>query len=491
MIALELKFLTGKYHATPWGRNVNEGEVEWPISIFRLSRGIIDVWKRRFPELASSRIERILSALATPPYFHLPPAATSHTRSYLSSNEKDSTAKQKIFDAFVTVERNTPLYMLFHDNLDAEDRNTLDLLLRHLNYIGRSESWISVRLLDSIPDVIWNCRPVWSNIATTSPFVTVPVTCLSTIEHYNNLPLKPERRPWQAAENGEGDCSWLEALCLNTADLLSDGWSDPPAMAWVNYSRNINALTVRPKQKKNSTREIRFVKYAVQSNVLPLIEDTVIIAERIRAAVMSRYKKCNGGNPSDVSASFSGKDKNGSPLTGHDHAFYLPVDEDGDGRIDHVIVHARQPFTTNEIMALDSLRTIWQPNGAEPLRFIMTSTSSSFCPIRSKKWVSVTPFVTSRHYKKNCGSYEKWLLQEVSLECQYNGLPLPNEIKPIPHTFHTIQPKHWWSFKRRRKGGIPLEGHGFILEFEEPVAGGFTIGTFGHFGLGMFMPYSD
>jgi len=30
MLIIELEFPAGRYHANPWGRNVNEGEVEWP-----------------------------------------------------------------------------------------------------------------------------------------------------------------------------------------------------------------------------------------------------------------------------------------------------------------------------------------------------------------------------------------------------------------------------------------------------------------------------
>ena len=34
----------------------------------------------------------------------------------------------------------------------------------------------------------------------------------------------------------------------------------------------------------------------------------------------------------------SGKDAAGKPLKGHHHAFYVPTDEDGDGRLDHLTV---------------------------------------------------------------------------------------------------------------------------------------------------------
>ena len=45
-----------------------------------------------------------------------------------------------------------------------------------------------------------------------------------------------------------------------------------------------------------------------------------------------------------VSRLFAGKSRDGEPLKGHRHAFYLPADEDGDGQqdtVDHVLPHAR------------------------------------------------------------------------------------------------------------------------------------------------------
>ena len=37
-ITIKLTFPGGRYHATPWGRHVNEGVPEWPPSPWRLLR---------------------------------------------------------------------------------------------------------------------------------------------------------------------------------------------------------------------------------------------------------------------------------------------------------------------------------------------------------------------------------------------------------------------------------------------------------------------
>jgi CRISPR-associated protein Csb2 len=55
MLVVELRFLTGRYHATPWGRNVNEGATEWPPSPYRLVRALYDAWKRKRPDWPAER----------------------------------------------------------------------------------------------------------------------------------------------------------------------------------------------------------------------------------------------------------------------------------------------------------------------------------------------------------------------------------------------------------------------------------------------------
>ena len=87
MNAIKIRFLAGRFHATPWGRNVNEGEVEWPPSPFRLARALLDVWYRRFPELPRERVEAVLRLLAGAPGFALPPATAAHSRFFMSANK--------------------------------------------------------------------------------------------------------------------------------------------------------------------------------------------------------------------------------------------------------------------------------------------------------------------------------------------------------------------------------------------------------------------
>ena len=52
MIAIRMGFLTGRFHATPWGYHLNEGVVEYPPSVWRLLRSLVATFYRVFPDRA-------------------------------------------------------------------------------------------------------------------------------------------------------------------------------------------------------------------------------------------------------------------------------------------------------------------------------------------------------------------------------------------------------------------------------------------------------
>jgi CRISPR-associated protein Csb2 len=475
MLNIELQFLAGRYHATPWGRNVNEGEVEWPPSPYRLARALVDVWKRRRPEWKEDRVEPLLSAFEGVPRFLLPPATTAHTRSFLSSNERDVTSRQLVFDAFVTMERGDKLIMGFDSTLSPYEKEDLVSLLAELNYLGRSESWIRARIIEGPEDVAWNCGPASDRLVARAE--NVRLACLRPKGNY------------EANIQAMTGYRWMDALCLTSDALLQEGWSDPPALSWVDYQRPGDALLPVFKKKAPALQsKFRVAKFALSSKVLPRIQETVSFAERIRGHLMGIHKRIRDDNPALVSPRLSGKDTEGKPLKGHQHAFYLPLDEDGDGRLEHLIVAVSEPFDGAELAALDRLRSVWQSGGRPDVNLVLVSLASEPLAYRSSTWVSVTPFVTSRHYRKGRGSFKEWLCGEITKECGFHGLPQPINIEWIPHTPHTSSPVRWTEFLRGRKGKPERGGYGCIVTFSEPVRGPFALGSSAHFGLGLFLP---
>src|SRR5262245_15559611 len=91
MVSLEIRFPSGRFHATPWDHHVNEGVAEWPISPWRILRALVAALYTRCPDVDRAVAARVLRKLSVPPHFTLPPATTAHTRHYLSLNELERT----------------------------------------------------------------------------------------------------------------------------------------------------------------------------------------------------------------------------------------------------------------------------------------------------------------------------------------------------------------------------------------------------------------
>lgn len=468
MLDLVFFFSAGRYHSTPWGRNVNEGVPEWPPSPYRLARALIDVWKRKLPDLPEERFLKVLEAISGTPSFSLPPWSEGHIRVWLSSNTKRPTDRQLVFDPFVAVSRDTPVRMRFSANPTEETRSDLAALLERLAYLGRSESWVEAAIEKSGQSggVQWNCLPDES----AAPDRSSSVLCLS--------------KPKDSEPSG-----WLSSLCMTTETLLSEGRSSPPFVLRTRYSlpvaRDLNHA--RP-QTRGAGKEVLCALYALSSKVLPKVEETLPFAERVRAYLMGIHKKISGGDPGVVSIRFSGKDREGKPLQGHRHAFFQPMDIDGDGRIDHLYVQCAEPFSDSELLALDRLRTVWQPKGRPEVHFILVSLSERRSSPASRCWESATPFVTTRHFRKGRGSYGEWIEGELLREMDARGLPRPSRVTALAGVKGRTSRTPWWAFKRSRKDALPLKGHGFRLEFHEPLQGYFALGSLCHFGLGLFVP---
>ena len=101
MTVLELRFPTGRFHATPWGRHVNEGALEWPPSPWRILRALLATWYLKAqsqyqPEVVRGLLESLAGVV---PVFSIPTHVTlGHTRHFMPGNEpKHKENKQDVF----------------------------------------------------------------------------------------------------------------------------------------------------------------------------------------------------------------------------------------------------------------------------------------------------------------------------------------------------------------------------------------------------------
>ena len=146
MTVLELRFLAGRYHATPWGRHVNEGAVEWPPSPWRILRALIATWylkARRDDEISEGTVRALADALVShQPVFRLPRATTAHTRHYMPYNEGKNEKTTKVFDTFVQLSERDSILVAWDVVLPPPQLAALETLAGRLGYFGRAESGV-------------------------------------------------------------------------------------------------------------------------------------------------------------------------------------------------------------------------------------------------------------------------------------------------------------------------------------------------------------
>jgi CRISPR-associated protein Csb2 len=467
--AIALKFPAGRYHATTWGRHVNEGAVEWPPSPWRILRTIVAAWKVRM-EANDELLASIIKNLAGPPEFYLPPATIGHTRHYMPLYKGERTL---VFDTFAAVDRDDELHIVWRDaELTSNEKNALGTALGRLTYLGRAESWCDARLVEGHSTPI-NCYPEGRRIAGDAEVIRV----LTAIPDAVIAGKTPEQWP----------------LCANTLDLRSQRWSDPPGSRWVSYCRPLDCFAGgAPRTVQISQRKFTVARFALYSRVRPLVMETISIGEFARRELQRRYGFLHGGAASPV---LSGKESDGTPRSDHGHAFFLPTDEDNDGRIDHLTVVANSGFSEQDLRALDEFSELRQVGKSRPeIKPVLIALGKAedfrdhYLFRKSMKWRSVTPYVPTRHTKKRGGEWVDTPADQVCRELGRRGIGVG--VRVAEHIERDHRESRWIEYRLERLLGSGLRGQlygsGFKIEFTEPVAGPISLGYGCHFGLGQF-----
>ena len=480
MLAIRFTFTANRYHATPWGRHVNEGVLEWPPSPWRMLRAIVATWRRTLPELPSERVEPILEALASEhPKFHLPSASTGHTRHYMPYNEGTRERTTLVLDPFVAIQPKKSLFAVWPNvSLDSQRQSDLKRILRNMPYLGRAESWVEACIATDHPKP--NSCAVESGLLPEGDWEVVRT-------------LVPHRH------------IGLEDLEVETSELRGEGRIDPVGAHWYPYVRKRDCFTsFRTKRPRRIARGegATVVRFALSGKVLPMAFDTLRWGDVARDAVMSHY----GGrdNKSAKSPALSGKDGSGKPKEGHQHAFYLPTDENGDGRLDHLTIWVPEGLDEKEFEAVVSVRELKRGGGRDPIQLAYQAHGKldDFIGVSrlfdtSKRWRSLTPYVLTRHRKRDSDSPEEQIEREIALRCPGRRLRCA-KLKDPRRRIEPMQQGRSDGFRpfdffRYRQGGGSNAGgaFNFELEFEEPVPGPIALGFACHYGLGLFVPSRD
>jgi len=527
---LRLRFPGGRYHATPWGHHVNEGQIEWPPSPWRLLRALVacgfatQSWNE-IPPTARQLLEKLAGTL---PSYRLPSASAAHSRHFMptGSLEKGREKTTLVFDTWADL-GDDAVEVHWDCKLAEEETILLGQIADCLGYLGRSESWVEAELVTSTPatlnafdafphrDGIWP-GPEWEQLslmAAVSPPEYGQWRQNAVNRALAPLPLPGGSRKPSAKllkDRAKAVAPYPEDLvdCLlkDTAWWKQHRWSQPPGSQRVVYWRRSGALEVGVPQRRarHPVRRVQMMLLALTTpsgnrSALPPCSRTLPQAELLHRAIVGRVAQGRRVQCPEL----TGRDEQGKPLRdGHRHAHILPVDLDGDGHLDHIIVYAPMGFGEDAQRAIRTLRRTWTKGGAGDLQVALAGSGDLEAlrwlpdpldrrveqllapPGGARTWVSVTPFVPPRFVKRRGANT---FVGQVNAELASRGLPLVAELEMLPASTDTLGFRHF--VRRRQHGGAPPPldvGFALRLRFTEPVQGLMTLGYASHFGLGLF-----
>lgn len=514
MVAVSFEFPAGRYHATPWGHQVNEGLVEWPPCPWRITRALIAAgytrggW-RTLPTVAESLIGKLCVAL---PSYSLPDASMAHSRHYMPIAGGKTTL---VLDTWLNIYGE--LIIHWPVELTPEEQEVLTSLVTGLSYLGRSESWVEGRVINrdtNLPKP--NCVPhEVGEISVPGELVDVltpmpesdyaiwrrqqiPETPVGKLTAKQKRDLAKTAAPYP--ENVLSSLQW------DTADWKGFGWSQPPGSRWVQYRRPVSKTTstrvIRVKRRSASNVDTLLLALGTASgnrSALPAIARTLPQAEIMHQSIVSRSDPEKKGIAPSV---LTGHDREHRPLAGHRHAHILPIDVDRDGHLDHVLLWAPMGFEPDALFAIRRVRRTWAKGLKNDLYVGIAGQGNreqlqglpnelNHFVGKARTWVTRTPFVPPRFVKKRGANTVEG---QVLAELESRGLPdvLDIETKRLPDVgdledIHRTQFRHFVR-RRSRGGGEPPQDMGFFVRivFERPVRGPICIGYGSHFGLGLF-----
>jgi CRISPR-associated protein Csb2 len=414
-------------------------------------------------------------------------------------------------------------------SLDDEARSLFGVLAAHLGYLGRSESWVEAEAIadavelpagnDAFPHIEGrHGERGWEQI---SLMAGEPASAYSewreqcVAKALEPFPLPEGKKPSKKLEKDRVGAvapypiDLVDALERDTAWWKRHGWSQPPGSRRVLYWRRSDALSVGPPAPairkapaRVTTMLLALTTPSGSRSALPMLSRALPQAELLHRALVARASNEEPTNCPEL----TGKDATGSPLTGNRHAHLLPLDLDGDGHLDHIVIYAPMGLGPVAQRAVRSLKRTWTKGGVGELQLalagqgdiddlralpaplsigidrLLGSTSGA------RVWTNTTPLVLPR-YRKDRGANA--FDGQVKSELACRGLPRA-EVELLPWNDDTRHMLHAVRVRRSPARRPPVDAAFAVrLVFEEPVQGPIAIGYGAHFGLGLFSAIGD
>lgn len=458
MITIKIKFESNRYSATPWDNNVNENIPEWPPSIYRLYRAMIDSWYRR-TDYTEEQVIKVFSVLtATMPCYKIPEYTSSYTVSFMNIKTGTNIALSEsslIYNPFINI--NEPLYIVYNMDIDEESRAILNKILNGINFLGRSESWVSMSLTDE--EIKCNFMP------SENGSFYVPVAT-------------------------KVDTNWLKDMEQLTSNTVKSNL--PRTMKIIRYDFT-GPLDTGKQKIIHKESHLKSVIYELSSVYLPSIYDTLIISDKIHKLLISKGIKLYVHN----FEKFSGRKDDGTLLKGHRHLYILPLDIDKDGKIDHILLKGKENLNADEISVIENIHALYMEKRKIQLTPVGYYSNNNYLKNfpSSRNWISATPVIFSRHYKKNKGTFYQWMYNELVTELKFHSVISDDKelekVELLEYIKRNSRKYYWLNYRRSRKDEPENGAYGFKLIFKNEISGPFAIGTNAHYGLGLFMPTGD
>lgn len=466
---LVLTFPLGRYHATPWGRHVNEGAVELPPSPWRILRMLYAVWRTRVPELDDKTVHRLLARLAEPPTFHVPRHSPGHTRHYYPNTtiKNGQPGTDRTLDAFAVFEQDAELAIEWTFDLSDTQHAALARLAESIPYFGRADSVCT----GTVP-ATWtpHAHETWRPVDAAE---TVDPHTLATAVLAPTLPLD------------------IPALLATPTDVRNSGLPLPPGAHLVGYQQHV--LAPAPARRTPVTPRattVTTVRFSLLQTALPAETDAIVFTDLLRQAAL----KLLGRRPEGTV--LGGRTTDGGKATNnHTHAHYLPITTGR--RLTGLVVWAPGGIPDDEVKALTAVRrlysglnTSWQATLRVAGIGQVHDTAPELCGhAKHRVWRSATPFTPTRFPKRH-ETWQAQLCTEVNRELAYRGIHTHSEVEQTQGT--------WAAFRRYRPSARarrdPHQGQArqpsamLRLTFTDPIPGPLALGHLAHFGLGLFRP---
>jgi CRISPR-associated protein Csb2 len=476
MVGLAFSFDLGRYHATPWGNNVNDAVIEWPPSEWRILRALYAVSHTNV-RLHTQReaIDDALRGLAhaPPPRFKLPPSTAAHTRHYLPRRSWSPTAQgetDRVLDGFRVLDPEESVEAWWETTLSDSARAGLAAAANALGYLGRSESICSARLLGED-----NAPSSFDAAPTDSP--DSPISDAATDELIESLCVDDTNDP-------------LSTVAVSVDELRRARRLQPPGTRFVSY-----ALRTPPRFRNENRATIArptLARYRLLGSGRPSLHEAVAATTALRGALQGLYGRRNNDDTSPV---FSGRSGENPRRDQHAHAHYIAT-PGGDGRrVEHLTVWAPEGFGSEEVAALATLTKLSHWSFESSLPVVLTALGRPDTLAlpelvgEATEWQSLTPFGLTRHPKRRGGKTVDDVEEQIQREWTLRHPDQADLLVEIK-LWHTDR---WRQFRRTRPGISRLEAPrvtGAKLRFTEPVQGPIALGALSHFGLGLFVPES-